>query len=76
MNDVRRIAHPELKYKDHIEGSIWTAMRGLDPRTGVATSPLFSGGRDLMPAESQELANCKKSPDRRIAVRPSGIACV
>ena len=69
-------AHPELKYKDHIEGSIWTAMRGLDPRTDVATSRFSPAGRDLMPAESQELANCKKSPNRRIAVRPSGIACV
>jgi hypothetical protein len=75
VNDAGRIAHAELKYKDHIEGSTWTAMRGLEPRTGVAT-PLLSGGRDLMPAESQELANCKKGPDHRFAVRPSGIACV
>ncbi len=76
MNDLGPIAHPELKYKEHIEGSIWTAMRGLGPCTGVATSPLFSGGRDLMPAESQELAIYKKGPDHRFAVRRSGIACV
>jgi hypothetical protein len=31
------LRHPELKYKEHIEGLIWTAMRGLDPRTGIAT---------------------------------------
>jgi hypothetical protein len=44
LKRVRRNCNSSALYKEHIEGPIRTAMRGLDPRTGIAPAsvPLAS----------------------------------
>ena len=65
VNDTGRIATRELKYKDISRVPSDTAMRGLDPRHRYPSFRSSPQPRSL-PAESQELANCKKGPDRRL----------
>ena len=59
-------ARLQLKYKEHIEGLIWTAMRGLDPRTGIATCRLFPAAAIVCLPSRKNSQNCKKGPDHRL----------
>jgi hypothetical protein len=46
VKHARRNYSLQLKYKEPTEGPIWTAMRGLDPRTGIATWRSLTSERD------------------------------